>query len=54
MKMNPAGEAAAVEEAPGWAWSSATTAGECICLCSGGEVGARGEDWFAMEVAGAG
>ena len=53
MKMNPAGEAAAVEEAPGWAWSSATTAKECICLCSGGEAGAGGEDWLAMEVTGA-
>jgi hypothetical protein len=53
MKMNPAGDAAAVETAPGWALSSAATSGECVHLCSGGEAGAGGEDWLALEVAGA-
>ena len=49
--MNPAGDAAAAEEAPGRGASSAAAAsGGRGLLCGGGE----GEGWLAMEAEGLG
>lgn len=52
--MNPAGDAAAVEEeALGWALSPSATVRECGRLRGSEEVGVGGEGWLTMEVAGA-